>query len=456
MNHLIFNDKEINKVTLFEYYSHLLYFYISFILILIQYKFKSLEQNSIAFFNLLKLGGPLFVKIGQNIANKKNINPILKKYLLNLQCKNFNDKIITSEYIKRNYLMESIEKEPIASGSIASIYKIKYQNQNCIIKVLHKNIRKETIKSINLFENLKMWLNNNDFFNYFNHIVKLEQIYQELLNQTDLRNEVVNLFEIKNNFANKDFSSLVIFPDVLYYDEDVIIESFLDGYEIFDFLKLYPYRKEEASHLIHCVFYKMFFDNCIHADMHFSNVRFKLEDNIVKIVLYDFGLVSRISDLEDYKTFINVYKKNMFSPDVNKFKDMMVKFNCNQKADTNKFIFELDQYYKDNNIIESIEEMNKGIKNSSNYKNTTDIIKGGLDLASKNNMIFNDYAFNICNGFILLDDYNVEISDNNSLLRERYEYANKNGFIKDMSESSRNLFKKKKNIDNSNIQKIRI
>ena len=110
MNHLIFNDKEINKVTLFEYYSHLLYFYISFILILIQYKFKSLEQNSIAFFNLLKLGGPLFVKIGQNIANKKNINPILKKYLLNLQCKNFNDKIITSEYIKRNYLMESIEK----------------------------------------------------------------------------------------------------------------------------------------------------------------------------------------------------------------------------------------------------------------------------------------------------------------------------------------------------------
>jgi len=158
MNHLIFNDKEINKVTLFEYYSHLLYFYISFIFILIQYKFKSLEQNSIAFFNLLKLGGPLFVKIGQNIANKKNINPILKKYLLNLQCKNFNDKIITSEYIKRNYLMESIEKEPIASGSIASIYKIKYQNQNCIIKVLHKNIRKETIKSINLFENLKMWL----------------------------------------------------------------------------------------------------------------------------------------------------------------------------------------------------------------------------------------------------------------------------------------------------------
>lgn len=39
MNHLIFNDEEINKVTLFEYYYHLLYFYISLILLLVQYKF---------------------------------------------------------------------------------------------------------------------------------------------------------------------------------------------------------------------------------------------------------------------------------------------------------------------------------------------------------------------------------------------------------------------------------
>ena len=61
-------------------------------------------------------------------------------------------------------------------------------------------------------------------------------------------------------------------------------------------------------------------------------------------------------------------------------------------------------------------------------------------------MIFNDYAFNICNGFILLNDYNVEISENNSLMRSRYEYAEKNGFIKDMSESAKNLFTKNKKV----------
>ena len=38
---------------------------------------------------MLQLGGPIFVKIGQNIANKKNIDPILKKNLIKLQENNY-------------------------------------------------------------------------------------------------------------------------------------------------------------------------------------------------------------------------------------------------------------------------------------------------------------------------------------------------------------------------------
>ena len=439
----MFNDKEINKVSLFEYYSYTLYFYISLILFLIKYNFISVEQNSLNFMNLLKLGGPLFIKIGQNIANKKNIDATLKKYLKSLQSKNFNSNIASLDYINNNYTLEYIENKPIASGSIASIYNVKYQDKNCILKILHTNIRKETIKSINLFESIKKWIINNDLFNYFKQLVKLEQIYKELLDQTDLRNEVFNLKEIKNNFSDKSFSDLIIFPDIYYFDKNIIIESYLDGYEILDFIKKYPKRKEEASHLIHCVFYKMFFDNCIHADMHFSNIRFKLDDNRVKIILFDFGLVSRITNVEDYKTFINVYKKNMFSPDINKFVEMMIKFNLNPDANTTKFRNEIHQFLKDNKMYENLDCMNKGIKLKNEYVNTTEIIKSGLELATKNKLVINDYAFNICNGFILLDDYNVEISDNNSLLVERYEYANTNGFISDMTSCARELFRNK-------------
>ena len=97
----------------------------------------------------------------------------------------------------------------------------------------------------------------------------------------------------------------------------------------------------------------MFFDNCIHADMHFSNVRFKLENDKVKIVLYDFGLVSRIKDIEDYKVFINVYKKNMFVPDVMKFIDMIKKFNKNPDADLDNFEKECLKYDQDKQISHS-------------------------------------------------------------------------------------------------------
>ena len=43
------------------------------------------------------------------------------------------------------------------------------------------------------------------------------------------------------------------------------------------------------------------------------------------------------------------------------------------------------------------------------------VIKKILELAVENNLRINDYAFNICNGFILLDDYNIFISQLKSI-----------------------------------------
>lgn len=449
MGHLILNEEENNQISLIQYYYFYFYFYFYFTVLILQYKFLSVEKNSINIVNLLKLGGPLFIKIGQNIANKKNIDPILKNELIKLQDQNFNDKIVKPEYLKKRYNLENIDKNPIASGSIAAIYKIKYQNKDCVIKVLHKDIRKDTILSINLFDSVKSKFYMIDLLNSFKQLVDLNQIYKELLDQTDLNNEVKNLNEIKNNFQNKIFSDLVIFPQVLYHNNQIIIETYEEGLDIKNFVKKHPDRKEEAAHLINCVFYKMFFDNCIHADMHFSNVRFKIIDNKVRIVLYDFGLVTRIDDINNYKIFINVYKKNMFVPDKVKFIEMIKKFNKNPKADLEKFETESLKAIKELDIENSMNMWVEG-KEYHHDKSTTDCIKIGLDIAVKNNLIINDYAFNICNGFILLDDYNTYILNNDSILSERYNYANKNGFIEDMKNNANNLFNKKKIDNNTN------
>ena len=444
MYQLILNEDEDFKVTRQEYLKKFLKFYVFLSYTLLFYKFVSRRYNYVNFLNLLKIGGPLFIKIGQNIANKNNIDPDLKSCLTDLQDKNFAKNNIDSHTLRETYFLDNLEEKPLASASIASIFKCVYKGKDCIIKATHKNIRKDAIISINIFEGLRHRISNFSFLNLFNQLVDLNQIYKELLDQTDLRNEVNNLNEISQNFKDKEFSDLIIFPKVYYYDENVIIESFEDGLELKDFVDKYPERKKEASHIVHCVFYKMFFDNCIHADMHFSNVRFKLENDKVKIVLYDFGLVSRIKEIEDYKVFINVYKKNMFVPDVMKFIGMIKKFNKNPGADLDNFEKECIKYDQDKQISYSLNKMHSGITSDENYTSTSVVIKKILEFAVENNLRINDYAFNICNGFILLDDYNIFISQLKSTLKERLDFANQNGFIDDMRINVNKIFSGKK------------
>ncbi len=444
MTHLILNEKG-NEVTLFEYYKKTLIFYSHLIYLLIINNFSSDEFRYKYLCYMLQLGGPIFVKIGQNIANKKNIDPILKKNLIKLQENNYYEETKHPQTIEIKYGLDSIVDQPIASGSIATIFKGVYKNKNCIIKATHNEIVKNTVISINLFEGLRNRLIGNNLLNGFNQLVELKQIYKEVMDQSNLKNEVNNLRTIKENFSNKKFSELIIFPEIYYFDKDIIIESFESGYDIFEFIKKYPEHKEEASHLIHCIFYKMFFDNCIHADMHFSNVRFRYQDNKVKVVLYDFGLVSRIENQDDYKMFINVYKKNMFIPDRSKFVDMLINLNISKEANLKQFSLDCQEFVDESKMDNLLDNLYDGsYNNKSDYSSpVSDIIQRGLDMALNNNLKINDYVFNICNGFILLDDYNVQISDNNSLLKKRLKYAKEYGFIEDMKMSASKLFKNK-------------
>ena len=451
MTHLILNEKG-NEVTLLEYYKKTFIFYSHLIYLLVINNFTSDEFRYKYLCYMLQLGGPIFIKIGQNIANKKDIDPILKRNLIKLQQNNYYEETKDPKTLEIKYGLDSINEKPIASGSIATIFKGVYKKKECIIKATHNDIVKNTIISINLFEGLRNRLIGNNLLSGFNQLVELKQIYKEVMDQSDLRNEVNNLKTIKNNFSNKSFSNLIIFPEIYHYDKDVIIESYEYGYDIFDFIKKYPDHKEEASHLIHCIFYKMFFDNCIHADMHFSNVRFRYEDSKVKVVLYDFGLVSRIDSQDDYKMFINVYKKNMFIPDKSKFIDMLINLNINKDADLEKFSNDCQEFINESKMDNLLENLNEGTYNKEKDYNSSvsDIIQKGLDLALSNNLKINDYVFNICNGFILLDDYNVQISDNNSLLKQRLTYAKENGFIEDMKKNASNIFNKKKEDKNLN------
>lgn len=439
---LIYNKKKHNQDNVVKIHEYV-YFYIRFYLYLLYVKFMQFfcSEDSMYTFvlKIFQTGGPVFVKIGQNVANKNNINKKLKEKLLILQENNYSDE--NNELIQHVDLIYKSNK-PIAAGSIASVFEGEYQNQRCIVKIAHKNIVKKTILSINLFESVRKNFYGTNWFTAFNQLIEFEQIYAEILAQTDFTNEVRNLEKFRENF--KDFKKLVILPQVFYYDNNVIIESYEEGDTYFVFIEKYKDKKDEASHLLHCCFYKMFFDNFIHADLHNSNIRFRLnDDNNVQIIILDFGLVSYITSQKLYADFINIYKKNIFVPDYNKFVSLLKEVNINETADLEKFAEKINEIEKKLNIKDGITD----ITNNKYIKKTDDSIENAvskiMNAALESNMKYKDYIFNICNGFILLEDYRYRASEDKSTLHERFEYAEDNDFIENMKNSAGKMLKRK-------------
>ena len=163
MFHLILNNQE-NSVSFLEYSKNYFIFYIYLLFIFTTKYFVSDNTYYDRIYNLIRLGGPIFIKIGQNLANKNNTNPNLKSKLMKLQNENFYDNSYNMKLLKINYGIDKIDDKPIASGSIAAIFKGTYKNKKCVIKIIHQNIVNNTIISINIFESLRNKIIGNDIF----------------------------------------------------------------------------------------------------------------------------------------------------------------------------------------------------------------------------------------------------------------------------------------------------
>jgi predicted unusual protein kinase regulating ubiquinone biosynthesis (AarF/ABC1/UbiB family) len=421
------------------YYNYLKIIYYLVFLKIFKY-FNWQEKFNETIYQLCLIGGPIFIKIAQNISNKDNINIDLKRKLLKFQDNNFDycNNLIKSDDLKNEYNLEYISEKPIFAGSIALVYKCVYQKKECILKINHHDIKRKTILSINLFDSLIQNINVSNF--NLNQLVKLNDIYLEILNQIDFNLEYKNLMIIKNNF--KDFNKIVVIPDVFYYNNNVLIESFEDGLKFNDFIKINPDKAQETCYLISCCFFKMFFDNFIHVDFHESNLRFKVEDDTVKIIIYDFGMISKIEDKQIFLRLLNVFKKNIFVADPHKLADLFVSLNTNPDCDTVEFKQTIYNYIEEKNLVESTEFLLENETNKDKEINSLkpiSVVKYIVNTAYEFNLKICDTIFNLLNSFILVEDFQVKYEKSNEnyskSYQKKYEYAEKNGFIENIKNS---------------------
>ena len=357
--------------------SYLIYF----LLIIIYYSPYCLKIILIKL--IMKLGGPVFIKLAQNIlvpeyGFEKGINLLLK---------NKNE------------------------GSISFIVR----QDNYIIKILHLGIE-------NSLENSLEHLKNLIYFSNFCFIFDFNQFSEIMKRQTDFRLEMVNNSRIYQIFES---IKLVKIPRIVSYSKFRLVMEYSNGILLREYLK--NNKSEDIINLLQLSLYLMIVNNYVHGDWHESN--FLVEGD--KLVILDYGLVFRLSQYH-YQLVLDLLSDNFFFPDPNKIIIFIANVNLNTSANLSLFKQLVQKYLKEINWDSINSFINE--PNISYYK----ILYQILNIGRISNIILPLGILFFIQAFIFIDRIRSSFSDkygNRQLWRNRLKFAKKTGFYKKIKKS---------------------
>ena len=210
-------------------------------------------------------------------------------YLQN-QC-NYSKPIYFQEQIEKyKDIIDFIEDEPIASASIAQIYRGKSKDgRDIVVKIKHDDLN----KGIEKWENI---LRKIDKYNKFS--IDMNNFFENVKDQMDFKKESENI-KLYNKYYRKN--KFIKIPEFFGGDEDLIIMSYIFS-ENFQKVK-HTLHKRDIEHytLLSKIMYQdnIFIKDIIHMDLHNGN--WGIQQETKSIVLYDFGWV--LKDQSDFKRF---------------------------------------------------------------------------------------------------------------------------------------------------------
>nr|XP_043627407.1 ABC1 family protein YPL109C, mitochondrial-like [Erigeron canadensis] len=240
----------------------------------------------------LEKAGPAFIKWGQWAASRPDLFPNdLCTELAELQTNapahsySYTKKTIESAFGRLlPEIFENFEEEPVASGSIAQVYRatLKYRHPGqrikpilVAVKVRHPGvseaIRRDFIL-LNLFAKVSKFI---PTLKWLRLDESIQQFAVFMMSQVDLAREAAHLSRFIYNFRRwKDVS----FPRPLYplVHPAILVETFEHGENILhyvDELEGHVGIKSGLAHIgTHALLKMLLVDNFIHADMHPGNI----------------------------------------------------------------------------------------------------------------------------------------------------------------------------------------
>ncbi|KAL0266125.1 UNVERIFIED_CONTAM: hypothetical protein PYX00_011841 [Menopon gallinae] len=174
--------------------------------------------------------------------------------------------------------------EVLGSGSVAQVYKARFNGKDVAVKVLHPGIRSRIEKELATITKVVSVLSRLSFFRAYDLMAHLDEFRRGFLSQCDMRNEAYNLRLLKK--LNAD----VTIPEPIYASEHVLVESLVPFQEISSSM--------DGQLAVKCIDFLMRIissHRLVHIDLHPGNVK-RTEDG--NLVLLDAGLCKYLTRRE--------------------------------------------------------------------------------------------------------------------------------------------------------------
>tara|TARA_Y100000992_G_scaffold222561_1_gene154628 strand:+ start:898 stop:2160 length:1263 start_codon:yes stop_codon:yes gene_type:complete len=287
---------------------------------------------------------------------------------------------------------------PVASGTIACVFKGEDNDKLYAIKIKRNNIDDKIYKSCKEFRQIISLFNYIPYINKFNILSTFDANIHYIKEQLNFENELSN---IKYVYQANLRSNIYITPNTYYEDvtskyKNIIIMDYLDGIKLND---IPNNKKGQFCSLVSKFGLKsIFFDGFTHGDLHQGNCRFVIDkdeqdNDVEKLIVYDFGIICRIKENE--KDIMYRFCKNYF---LNKYKQVSTII-LDEITDLNQSELILhDSEY--NNILNFIEEWSKDQDGFKKVISTKDIYNISAYLA-KYDIKISDWFSKIIMSFVV-------------------------------------------------------
>ena len=271
-----------------------------------EYSEKIEEINSYTVYERIRMAleelGPVYVKFGQMLSNRKDILPEemiveLQKLQDNVEVEkvDINWKLSLELGIDVNDYFSEIEESPMASASIGQVFKAKLKTgEKVVIKVQRENIRPVVEADLGIMKNLAKTLEK-----YYDDLKKINiseivESFEKMLNEElSLNNELNNILRFANNFKDDKRIHVPVVYKGLSNDRILTMEM-IEGFKITDtenIIKIGKEPKKIARTGLDLYLTQFLKHGFFHADPHPGNIFVQKNGQIVFI---DFGAMGRL------------------------------------------------------------------------------------------------------------------------------------------------------------------